>query len=128
MVRDSYQRDVARSTPADSERDTFEDIPMPDYTSGDQVQVDVITLDSGACAPCMYMVDAAKRGAARAGTGVAVREHKITTREGLAYMTRLGVENIPTICIDGEVAFASVIPDIDTLSARFEQARREKAE
>jgi uroporphyrinogen decarboxylase len=39
---------------------------------------------------------------------------------------RLGVKNLPTICIDGEVKFASVIPDPRTLVAAIEAAARVK--
>jgi hypothetical protein len=47
---------------------------------------------------------------------VRVREHKINTREGIGHMVKLGVKSIPTICIDGAVAFESVIPDVETLA------------
>jgi hypothetical protein len=39
-----------------------------------------------------------------------VREHKITGRDGLGYMRKLGVSAIPSICIDGSEAYASIIP------------------
>ena len=45
------------------------------------------------------------------------KERRPTTREGIAIMTRLGVKNIPTICLDGAVAFSSLIPDQNTLVA-----------
>jgi len=51
-----------------------------------------------------------------------VKEHRITTREGIAAMSKLGVKNIPTICLDGEEAFTSLIPDLRTLVARLEGA------
>jgi len=35
-------------------------------------------------------------------------------------MKKLGVSNLPTICIDGEIAFASIIPDIKTLAKAIE--------
>jgi uroporphyrinogen decarboxylase len=79
------------------------------------VVIDVITLDSGACAPCQYMVDAARRAAATIGGPVFVREHKIKTREGLSAMCALNVTNIPTLCIDGDPVFVSIIPDQPTL-------------
>jgi uroporphyrinogen decarboxylase len=42
-------------------------------------------------------------------------------------MQKLGVKNIPTICIDGQVVFVSIIPDLRTLAARIEQAIEAKA-
>jgi uroporphyrinogen decarboxylase len=90
------------------------------------VQVDVITLDSASCAPCQYMMDAVHRAAAAVGKPVVVKEHRIATREGIAAMQKLGVKNLPTICIDGQVAFVSIIPDMRTLMARIEESVRAK--
>ena len=42
-------------------------------------------------------------------------------------LSRLAVRNIPTICIDGNVAFASMIPDQNSLVARLEAAIAAKA-
>jgi uroporphyrinogen decarboxylase len=51
-----------------------------------------------------------------------VLEHRITTREGIGMMRKLGVQQVPSICVDGEVRFASLIPDqktlVETLSTR----------
>jgi uroporphyrinogen decarboxylase len=121
MVHDGYQREVARRTIiAKSVR--VQAVSLPDYAQECQVHVDVVTLDSSSCAPCQYMMDAVHRAAKQLSRPVLIREHRITTREGLGAMMQLGVANIPTICIDGEVAFASIIPDSKTLLARVEEA------
>lgn len=126
MVHNDYQRQVARTTVQASTMDSFEDIVLPDYAARTDVTIDVITLDSAGCAPCLYMVDAARKAAAKAAGAVRVREHKIKTREGLGYMHHLGVANIPTICIDGEAAFVSVIPDLDTIVRAIENKAQAK--
>jgi hypothetical protein len=36
-------------------------------------------------------------------------------------MAKLGVSNLPTICIDGEPTFESIIPDHDTLVKAIEE-------
>ena len=41
-------------------------------------------------------------------------EHKITERENVVRMQRLGVVAIPTIVINGRPVFASHIPDMAT--------------
>ena len=99
---------------------------LTQYGSGEKVIVDVITLDSASCAPCQYMVDAVERAVGELAGRVTVREHKITTRKGLGHMARLGVGQIPTICIDGEVKFPSIIPDIDTLVRTIAERLEEK--
>jgi len=43
-------------------------------------------------------------------------------RQGIGMMVKLGVKNLPTICINGEVKFASIIPDQKTLIAAIEAA------
>lgn len=41
-------------------------------------------------------------------------------------MQKLGVKNLPTICIDGAVAFASIIPDQRTLVTAIENRAKQK--
>jgi uroporphyrinogen decarboxylase len=72
------------------------------------------------------MMDAVHRATKRLSRPVIVKEHRITSREGIGMMTRLGVKNIPTICLDGTVAFSSIIPDQNTLVAAIEAKIVEK--
>lgn len=126
MVHDEYQRTVARTAATATSAEAFDDVRLPDYSREDRVFVDVVTLDSASCAPCQYMVDAVQRAAEKFGSKVVVNEHKITTREGLGHMAKLGVGQIPTICIDGEVKFPSIIPDITTLIEAMEEKVKAK--
>jgi uroporphyrinogen decarboxylase len=93
-----------------------EGVELPDYTDPNKVIINIITLDSEACAPCQYMVDAVKAVEPDFGDKIEWHEHKIKTRDGLGVMAALGVKNIPTICIDGEVCFISRIPPKDELA------------
>ena len=120
MVHDEYQREVARASSGESREDTFEDIHVPPYREHKEVIVDVITLDSTSCAPCQYMMEAVERAARDAFVKVYINEHRIKARAGLGMMKKLGVKNLPTICIDGEIVFASIIPDIKTLVKAIE--------
>lgn len=126
MVHDEYQRKVARARIKNMAGMTFEDVLLPNYGQEDKVFVDVVTLDSASCAPCQYMVDAVFKATGPMGDRVVIREHKITTRTGLGHMAKLGVGQIPTICIDGEVMFPSIIPDVKTLTEAIEQRIRAK--
>jgi len=126
MVHDDYQRQVSRTSLKATRMESFDDIQLPDYGNKDVVFVDVITLDSSACAPCLYMIDAARNAAEHANCYVTVREHKVKTRDGIGYMCRLHVENIPSICIDGKLRFSSQIPDRHTLIAAIEERAKEK--
>ncbi len=126
MVHDDYQRTVARTSVQASAMDDFTDLILPDYAKEDAVILDVITLDSSACAPCLYMVDAAIKASEKTNVPVDVREHKIKSRDGIGYMCRLDVKGIPTICIDGKPTFLSKIPDTDTLVEAIEARYKEK--
>jgi len=126
MALDLYKREVARTTLHAREAEDFSDISLPDYAAEKKVILDVITLDSATCAPCQYMVDAAEKAAAALEGPVEVREHKIKGREGIGIMVRLGLEHIPTICIDGTAAFVSIIPDQTTLRTSVAEALAKK--
>jgi len=126
LVHDAYQRDVARKLPDKTTSDAYDDIAIPDYAGLPEVIIDVVTLDSAGCAPCAYMVKSAQEAARAFGRPATVREHKITGRDGLGYMTKLGVSAIPSICVDGAEKFASIIPTRTDLIAVLTQAAAHK--
>ncbi len=119
MVHDDYKRQIARTTITADSAVHADDVELPDYDDAANVVIDVVTLDSASCAPCQYMVGVANDVGKEVEIKVQVNEHKITTREGIGFMTKLGVANIPTICIDGEVAFASLTPSTKELAQRI---------
>jgi uroporphyrinogen decarboxylase len=85
-------------------------VDIKEHLKGDKVKIDIITLDSEGCAPCQYMVEAVKEAVPEFGDKVVWKEYKIKTPEGIRMMASLGVKNIPTTCIDGEIVFISRIP------------------
>jgi hypothetical protein len=115
IVHDEYSREAARAALSAKAEDTFDDIVLPDYASEEKVIIDVITLDSQSCAPCQYMMAAAIEAAARADFPCEVREHKIKERRGIGMMSKLGVSNLPTICLAGVPTYISIIPDKNAL-------------
>lgn len=126
MARDAYQREIARTTCTATAADSFDDIMLPDYAATAQVLLDVITLDSRTCAPCTYMMEAANRAKAAHPDGIEVREHRITGRDGIGYLVRLGARNLPTICVDGVPTFESLIPTDAQLADAIAVARAAK--
>ncbi len=113
VVHDPYERDAIKAMAVEEVSQDLLD--MSDYGQSDKVIVDIITLDSEACAPCQYMVESVKQIAPEFEGIVEWREHKIKYRESLVFMTSLMVRNIPTICIDGQIRFVSRIPARDEL-------------
>ena len=124
LVQDPYQRDVVRAMAKEPPRgDTLD---MQEYGHADKVIVDIITLDSEACAPCQYMVESVKAVTPEFEGIVEWREHKIKQKESLVFMTSLMVKNIPTICIDGQITFVSRIPSREELIAAIQKRIFEK--
>lgn len=128
LVRDAYRQEAVLAMPDDRELEDVLD--MSHYGRADKVIVDIITLDSEACAPCQYMVEAVQRIAPEFDGIVEWREHKIKHRESIVFMTSLLVKNVPTICIDGQITFVSRIPPkeelIDAIQARINEKTRDR--
>jgi uroporphyrinogen decarboxylase len=99
---------------------------MADYGQTDKVIVDIITLDSESCAPCQYMVEAVKRIAPEFEGIIEWREHSIKQLSAVTFMNALMVKNLPTICIDGKIAFTSQIPPRQELIAAIQKRINQK--
>ncbi len=124
LVYDEYQQDVVRAL--EKKENTPEVFNMKEYGQADKVIVDIITLDSESCAPCQYMVEAVKRVTPQFEGVVEWREHAIKKMEAVTFMSSLMVKNIPTICIDGKIAFVSKIPPRGELIAAIQKRINEK--
>jgi uroporphyrinogen decarboxylase len=126
VVHEEYKREVARELLDHGAEEAGPLLDMSDYGRADKVIVDVITLDSEACAPCQYMVEAVKGVVPEFQELVIWREHKIKRPESVAFMSSLMVRNVPTICIDGRIAFVSSIPRREELISAIQQRINEK--
>lgn len=115
VARDEYKKEIAGTLAAKGETEEEELFDMSEYGRSDKVIVDIITLDSEACAPCQYMVESVKAIVPQFEDLVIWREHKIKSPESVQFMASLMVKNVPTICIDGDIKFVSVIPSRDEL-------------
>ncbi len=83
---------------------------LPDYATLDKPLVEVFTLDSDTCAACGYMRDAAIRATSELAGQVEMVEYKFTQKENVARVVKMGVKNLPSIYINGELAYSSIIP------------------
>jgi uroporphyrinogen decarboxylase len=91
------------------------EVQMPDYSALTYALIEVLTVDSATCAACGYMKAAADDMAEEFGSQVEIVERKITEPENIVRLGKLGVANLPTICVNGEVKFVSVIPNREEL-------------
>jgi uroporphyrinogen decarboxylase len=124
LVHDPYKQDVVRAL--EKKESTLEIFNMKDYGQADKVIVDIITLDSESCAPCQYMVEAVKKVTPQFDGVVEWREHAIKKMDAVTFMSSLMVKNIPTICIDGKIAFVSQIPPRAELVAAIQKRINKK--
>lgn len=119
LIDDPYRRDVIRAMEVKGLE--IEPLDLVEYTKGEKIKIDVVTLDSASCAPCQYMFAAVTKAVEQIGYDkVELREHKVKLREGVEMMVKLGVKNIPTICIDGQVCFISNIPPVSQIKQAIE--------
>lgn len=86
------------------------EIALPDYAALPRPLMEVFTLDSTTCAACGYMLLAAERAAAALDGVVDLVERRLTTEENVARLRKMGIRSVPSILIDGEPVFASIIP------------------
>ncbi len=106
----------------------IEPLDLAGHWDKNKVVIDIITLDSSSCAPCQYMVNAVERASLPFNDEVVYREHRIKEREGVQMMMALGVRNLPTIVMDGEIEFVSRIPPIGDIEAKISDHLSAKAD
>ena len=87
-----------------------------------KIHIDVLTLDSVQCAACTYMMESLAALPDDVQDMIECREWSIKTKEGLAKFTQFKGKVLPTICIEGDLVFQSIIPQYEELMA--ELARR----
>jgi uroporphyrinogen decarboxylase len=99
-------------------------VVLPDYQALERPLVEVFTLDSDTCAACSYMRDAALRAIEEFAGKVDMAEYKFTEKENVARVKKMGVTNLPSIYINGELKYSSLIPSnrelVDEIKQRLD--------
>ncbi len=95
------------------------EVTLPDYGRLPKPLVEVFTLDSATCAACGYMMEAAKDMKSIFGESIDIIEHKFTTKENVARCLKMGVAKLPSIYINGDLKYSSIIPSRDELRAKI---------
>ncbi|MDO4554899.1 MAG: thioredoxin family protein, partial [Lachnospiraceae bacterium] len=94
---------------------------IPDYDNLEKPFIEVFTLDSEQCAACTYMMAAAKTAKEHFGDKIDIIEYKYTIKENVARCKAMGVKNLPTMVINGQIKHVSMIPSSDELFAEIEE-------
>lgn len=88
---------------------------LPDYGHLARPLVEVFTLNSATCAACTYMWKAAREAKEFFGEAIEVVEYPYTTPENIARCAVMEVTKLPSLYIDGTLAFSSLIPNREEL-------------
>ena len=103
---------------------SFADIEvfLPEYSNLEKPLVEVFTLDSDTCAACGYMLGAAQRAVGELGGQADMIEYKFTKPENIARVMKMGIKNLPSLYINGELKFSSIIPGNTELIAEIKKS------
>nr|WP_321295965.1 uroporphyrinogen decarboxylase family protein [uncultured Sphaerochaeta sp.] len=88
---------------------------LPEYDKLSKPLVEVFTLDSATCAACTYMWAAAQDAVAELERDIDLIEYKYTVPQNIARCREMGVKQLPSIYINGNLAFSSIIPSKEEL-------------
>lgn len=91
----------------------------------DKIQVDVLTLDSVQCAACGYMMESIAAMPEEVQSIIEYKEWSIKNKNGIGKFMELKGKVLPSICIEGDVVFPSIIPQYEELID--EMAKRAKS-
>jgi uroporphyrinogen decarboxylase len=97
------------------------EVDLPDYENLEKPLIEVFTLDAETCAACTYMLKAALEAEKEYGDDVEVVEYKYTILEDIARTKKMGVQKLPSIYINGELKWSSIIPSRDELFREIEK-------
>ena len=90
--------------------------------SEEKITIDILTLDSVQCAACGYMTESIAALPSDVQDMIEYKEWSIKTKEGVGKFLELKGKVLPTICIERDLVFESIIPQyeelIDEMAAR----------
>lgn len=118
----THETESARSLVANYEKEEIEFTgTLPDYENLTTPLVEVFTLDSATCAACTYMWAAAVDAVKHISEEVDLIEYKYTVPENIARCREVGVKQLPSIYINGNLAYSSIIPSRDELIKKIKE-------
>ena len=97
-------------------------VVLPDYEHLEKPLVEAFTLDSAQCAACGYMMGAVNEAKETFGDAIDVVEYKYIYKENVARCVKMGVPNLPSLYINGQLKYKSIIPTKAELEAAIKEA------
>jgi len=90
-------------------------IELPNYDQLNKPLIEAFTLDSESCAACTYMWGLVTGVKEQLKDQIDIVEYKFTSKENIARCIKMGVANLPSLYINGKLAYSSIIPTEDEL-------------
>ena len=81
----------------------------------DIINIDVLTLDSVQCAACGYMMESIAALPSDVQDMIEYTEWSIKNKDGIGKFLELKGRVLPTICIERDLVFESIIPQYEEL-------------
>jgi hypothetical protein len=81
----------------------------------EKINIDVVTLDSVQCAACGYMMESIAALPSDVQKMIVYKEWSIKNKDGIGKFLELKVKVLPTICIERDLVFESIIPQYEEL-------------
>ena len=81
----------------------------------ERINIDVLTLDSVQCAACGYMMESIAALPKDVQDMIVYKEYSIKNKDGIGKFIELKGKVLPTICIEGDLVFESIIPQYEEL-------------
>ncbi|MBI5445455.1 MAG: hypothetical protein HY900_30105 [Deltaproteobacteria bacterium] len=81
----------------------------------EKIHIDVLTLDSVQCAACGYMMESIAAMPKEVQDIIEYKEWSIKNKDGIGKFLELKGKVLPTICIERDLVFQSLIPQYEEL-------------
>lgn len=91
------------------------DVEIPDYKNLDKVLLELFLLDPDQCAACTYMLNSVVDVYDEIKDIADYAVYKYTVKEDIARTKKMKLTNLPTMCINGDIKWVSIIPDKEEL-------------
>ena len=101
-------------------------VEIPDYKAMDKVLIECFLLDPEQCAACTYMLASVEDNWDDLKDMAEYRVYKYFIKDDIARTRKMGIANLPTMCIDGEQKYISIIPSKEELIEAVKEAKAKK--
>ncbi|MCL2337535.1 MAG: uroporphyrinogen decarboxylase family protein [Firmicutes bacterium] len=100
------------------------DVEIPDYANLDKVLIELFLLDPEQCAACTYMLASVEDIYDEIKDMADYRVYKYFRKEDIARTRKMAIKQLPSMCINGEQKWISIIPSKEELIADIKAAMK----